>query len=208
MKIYIIRHGETAMNSQKIVQGQTDEPLNENGRKLAHLTGQAMKGMHFDCCISSRLSRASETAEIVLKESGNDIPISFDDRILEMNFGDMEGVSISEIGDEGKLFYTNPLEFPGFPNGESIREVCARTQEFLKEIIAKDDDKTYLISTHGCAMRAMINFLFDDPTDFWHGRAPFNCSFSIVEAKGGSARLTDVDKVFYDQSLAVDLFKI
>lgn len=207
MKIYIIRHGETALNTKGVMQGWLDEPLNENGRKLAALSGQAMKGIRFDRCISSPFVRATETAEILLRESGNAANIMIDDRIREIHFGDLEGKCLSEMGEEGYQFYMDPFRFAGFPNGERIQDVCIRTQSFLKELIAKDDGKTYLISTHGCAMRAMVNYLKDDPSDYWYGHGPYNCSFTIIEAEGGKARITDVDKVYYDASLIVDHFK-
>lgn len=207
MKIYILRHGETALNTKGVMQGWLDEPLNENGRKLAALSGQAMKGIRFDRCISSPFVRATETAEILLRESGNAANTMIDDRIREIHFGDLEGKSLSEMGEEGYQFYMDPFRFVGFPNGERIQDVCIRTQSFLKELIAKDDGKTYLISTHGCAMRAMVNYLKDDPSDYWYGHGPYNCSFTIIEAEGGKARITDVDKVYYDASLIVDHFK-
>ena len=207
MKIYIVRHGETVLNAKAVMQGRLDEPLNQNGRDLAEGTGKAIRNIRFDACISSPLDRAMETAEIILRESGNDIPITMDDRIVELSFGDIEGKKISEMGEEGYRFFTDPLHFAGFPNGETIRDLCVRTQEFLRELIARDDGKTYLVSTHGCAMRAMVNGLSDDPADFWHGHAPYNCSFTIVEAEGGKARITDIDKVYYDPDLIVDHFK-
>lgn len=207
MKIYIVRHGETALNIQGFMQGRLDEPLNKNGRDLAILTGQALEGMHFDHCISSPLNRAVETAQIILRESGNDIPITLDERILEMNFGDLEGRKISEMGEAADQFHLDPFHFTGFPNGETIYDVCNRTQSFLKELIAKDDGKTYLISTHGCAMRGMVNYLFEDPSDYWRGRVPYNCSFTIIDAEDGIARLMDVDKVYYDPDLIVDHFR-
>ena len=204
MKIYIIRHGETALNVQGVLQGQIDEPLNENGRRLAELTGRGMRGIRFDACISSPLSRAVETARIVLRESGNDLPITIDERLLEMDFGDMDAKKISEMGEESLSFFLTPFEFPGFPNGENISALCRRTQPFLKELIARNDGKTYLISTHGCAMRAMVNDLMEDPSDFWLGHAPYNCSLTIVEAEGGDARITEIDRVFYDPKLIAD----
>ena len=74
MVIYIVRHGETVLNAKGVMQGRLDEPLNQKGRDLAEMTGKAMKGIHFDYCISSPLNRAKETAEIILRESENDIP--------------------------------------------------------------------------------------------------------------------------------------
>jgi broad specificity phosphatase PhoE len=189
------------------MQGRLDEPLNQNGRDLAEMTGKAMKGIHFDYCISSPLNRAKETAEIILRGSDNNIPIDIDDRIIEIDFGEMEGKKITEMGDEGLKLFHDPFQFAGSPSGETIKDVCGRTQEFLKELIAKDDGKTYLISTHGCAMRGMINYLSDNPEDYWLGHAPYNCSFTIVESEGGKARIVDIDKVYYDSSLIVDHFK-
>ena len=207
MKIYVVRHGETALNAKGVMQGRLNEPLNENGRALAALTGKAIKGVRFDRCISSPLVRAKETAELLLRESGNEIPLEIDGRITEIDFGDMEGKRIAEMGEEGRRFFTDPFHFAGFPNGESIRDVCERTQAFLRELIARDDGKTYLVSTHGCALRGMINALSADPADYWLGHAPYNCSFTVVEAQGGRAKITALDKVFYDPALIVDHYK-
>ena len=91
MKVYIVRHGETALNAEGVLQGRLNEPLNQNGRELAEITGKAMKDIHFDYCISSPLDRAKETAEIILRESENDISYTIDERIIEIGFDDMEG---------------------------------------------------------------------------------------------------------------------
>ena len=207
MKIYIIRHGETELNKEGVMQGRLDEPLNKSGRDLAVMTGRGMKGIRFDRCITSSLDRARETAGLILRESGNDIQPEIDDRLLEISCGDIEGRKISEMGEAGSLFFIDPFRFVGFPNGESINDLCKRTQAFLRELIARDDGKTYLISTHGCAMRAMVNYLKDDPSDYWYGHAPYNCSVTIVETENGVPRITAVDRVYYDPSLIVDRYK-
>ena len=205
MRIYIVRHGETDANKNGYAQGWTDDPLNEDGEILAKITGRGMKDVRFDCCISSPLIRARDTAEIILRESENSIPISFDDRTKEMNFGNFEGMSIR---DEKVLgFLREPVVDHVFPGGESIKEVMERTQEFLKELIAQDDDKTYLVSTHGCALRAMLNFLYEDPGDYWHGHVPYNCCVNIIDAKDGVATLIADDKIYYDLEMAIDRYK-
>ena len=165
-----------------------------------------MKGIRFDHCISSPLTRARDTAEIILSESGNgSVTVSFDARIKEMNFGSLEMVSVR---DEKVLkFLKNPVFDHKFPEGESITEVMLRTQEFLKELIAKDDGKTYLVSTHGCALRAMLNFLYDDPDDYWHGHVPYNCCVNIIEVRNGEATLIEEDKIYYDRELIIDRYK-
>lgn len=207
LKLYIIRHGETDMNRNAVLQGQTDSALNSSGIRLAVLTGRAMQGIHFDACISSPLKRARETAELVLKESGNgEISIREDSRIQEISFGVREGSRLETEGMDWN-FWHHPLQFQGFEGGESMTEVLGRTGAFLKELVSRDDGRTYLISTHGCALRAMLNPLYDDPSDFWQGHAPYNCSVSIVEAEEGEMRLLADDRVYYDEKYIVDRYK-
>lgn len=205
MQIYIVRHGETDLNVKGIMQGWLDEPLNDNGRLLAKITGRELKGRHFDVCISSPLIRAKETAEIIIKESGNEIPIFTDDRIKEIHFGIREGTNLTN--EEATLFFNDPVSFPCFPEGESVLQVMCRTQEFFKELISRDDNKTYLISTHGCALRAMLNSLYDNTNDFWHGHVPYNCCVNILESSYGIAKIISDDKVYYDKNLIVDRYK-
>ena len=89
MKLYLIRHGETDYNKMKRNQGQIDIPLNEYGRELARKTREGLAEVPFDLCLCSPLSRARETAEIILE--GRDIPIITDERLIEISFGRYEG---------------------------------------------------------------------------------------------------------------------
>ena len=211
MKIYVIRHGETELNVKQVKQGWMDAPLNQAGRDLARLTGQALQGVHFDACISSPLIRAKETVEILLRESGNGaVPVQTDDRLKEINFGKEEGTPATSSllpPETAKLFFTDALRFPGFPGGESIKDVCRRTADFLQELVRRDEYDTVLVGTHGCALRAMMNPLYDEPEHFWQGHVPANCAITILEASGGQVRIAESDKIFYDPALAVDHFK-
>ena len=212
MKIYVMRHGETTGNKEGRLQGWLDNPLNEYGIKLAELTGEGMReaGITFDAVFSSSLSRAYETARIIIEKTGSDAEIQVDDRIKEINMGDWEGKKFrpgeSEIDtEESKKFFRNPLKASGFPGGEGVRAVMERTQEFLREVAAKDY-RSVLVSCHGCSLRSMLNFLYDDPDDFWHGRVPVNCAVSILKVADGNIRLVENDKVFYDESLVIDRY--
>ena len=115
---------------------------------------------------------------------------------------------MKSIRDENIVrFLKKPVADKGFPDGESIKDVMGRTQEFLKELIAKEGDKTYLVSTHACALRAMLNFLYNDPDDYWHGHVPYNCCVNIIDVKDGAAELIADDKIYYDREMAVDWYK-
>ena len=67
MKLYIIRHGQTDWNRARRLQGRTDIPLNEWGRRVAELTREGLKDVTFDVAFTSPLIRAKETAELILR---------------------------------------------------------------------------------------------------------------------------------------------
>ena len=80
MKLYIIRHGETDWNVKRRFQGHSDIPLNEEGRRLAYLTAEALKEVPFTRIYTSPLKRASETAAII--KGVRQIPIIEEPRII------------------------------------------------------------------------------------------------------------------------------
>lgn len=209
MTIYTIRHGETEANSEGRFQSRVDGKLNENGIQLARETakGLAKAGIHFDECFSSPLSRAADTARIILEGSGNaSVPIHYDDRLMEVDVGEWDMVLVKDMDPYYiNTFMSDPFSLTreSLRGGETMAEACARTQSFLKELIARDDDKTYLVSTHGSAVRAMCYFLHDDG-DFWRGHLPYNCSMNVIEVGHGNATMKELDKIFYDPAKCVD----
>lgn len=213
MRIYVLRHGETTANKLGAFQGWTDNPLNEAGEFLAIETGKGLlkEGVKFDVCFCSPLIRARQTAKLVLEYSENDCPVIYDERIKEVNNGDYEGVRIINPEPQYKDFIdgwmNDSFSVGRFPNGESAEDVCLRTQAFLRELVQKNEYETVLLSTHGAALRGMLNFLYENKKDFWHGRIPYNCSISIVEYKDGEYILEEDDKVFYDEKYIVDNYK-
>jgi broad specificity phosphatase PhoE len=67
--VYLVRHGETDWNLEPVrCQGWTDVPLNERGREQAHELGRRLAGRGIELIVTSHLSRARETAELVRDE--------------------------------------------------------------------------------------------------------------------------------------------
>ena len=207
--LYIIRHGETDYNVRGLLQGQLNIPLNQNGELVAVLTAKALQDVKFDRVITSPLLRAYRTAELV--RAGNrvsDAPIETDDRSKEFAFGEWEGRPCRPTDDEEMAalndFFYRPLQYCGAPGGESTAQVLARTGEFLKEVAndPRNNGKTILISTHGGAMRALLNALYEDKEDFWHGGVPDNCAINILSAVDGKLSFLAEDAVFYDRTLS------
>lgn len=201
MLIYIVRHGLTEWNKLKKLQGAADVPLAKEGILLAEKTGEALKDVKFDICFTSPLSRARQTAECVLGD--RNVPIIPDKRIQEINFGDLEGSCVRDaegnyIDPQVEMFFRDPVNFKRPENGEDLFDVIARTKDFWEEKTSDPSltDKTVLVASHGCAVRALLQNIYHDPENFWHGCVPPNCCVNLVEVKNGKTVLLEEDKVY------------
>ena len=157
--LYIMRHGRTDWNDQKKLQGQTDIPLNENGRKMAQEAARRYADVPFDICFCSPLIRAKETAELLLK--GRDIPVVYDDRLREMSFGEYEGIENSFATPEcpvNQFFFAPDRYIVPVPGGESVYDLLARTGSFLKEVVDPllKEGKNVLIVGHGAMNLSIV----------------------------------------------------
>ena len=205
MQIYFVRHSETQWNALGRLQGESDVPLSEQGKKLADITGAALENVPFDIAYVSPYIRARQTAAHLLRR--RQIPVFEDERIREITWGKWDGLTAKEIEKMGKkeeyqLFYTDPFRFQGAPDGETIRQVCQRGREFLDDLTGRKDlsENTVLVVTHGCAVRGILNHLYEDPKNFWQEGVPPNCAVTVVEAKGETLKIIEKDQIFYDPS--------
>lgn len=208
MKLYIVRHGETNWNKERRVQGHTDIPLNDYGRHLAEETARGMKNIRIDMAYTSPLSRARETAQIILGD--RDVPLYDEDRIKELSFGSYEGLCCSgenrEPGsDEFNKFFTDTENYVSPEDGETVAELFKRTGDFLKEICTREDlkEKYILVSTHGAAMTALLNHIKGNMSaaDFWRDEVPPNCSVTIVEVQDGRAKIVEQGVIYYKEKV-------
>ncbi len=169
--LYIMRHGRTDWNDRHKLQGRTDIPLNEEGRRMAEKAAEEYRDVPLDVCWCSPLIRARETAEIVLR--GRDVPIFTDDRLREMSFGDYEGLENSfSIPDcPVNVIFQAPEKYTASVGGaETFDELFARTGSFLREVIdpLMEEGKDVLIVGHGAMNLSIISQVRNLPRkDFW-----------------------------------------
>lgn len=169
--LYILRHGKTDWNNEHKLQGRTDIPLNDEGRRMAALARSEYADVHLDVCYCSPLRRAKQTAEILL--SGRDVPIITDDRLTEMCFGEYEGVKNSfEIpGCPINTLFHDPESYDARSCGaESLESLFRRTGEFLDEAVYPKlkDGRDILIVGHGAMNSAIICQIKGLPvSEFW-----------------------------------------
>ena len=159
MNLYVVRHGETIWNVEKRVQGITDIPLTEKGKKEAEELQELISTLDIDVVIASPLERARETAEILIDSK---LPINTDDRIKERDWGMNEGALISEVDrwDCWDVILNTKVQ-----NIECIQDFMDRVSNFIEEIKIKHQDKNVLIVTHSAVSRVIHYLLGIIPED-------------------------------------------
>lgn len=144
MKLYITRHGQTDWNRLRKIQGKVDIPLNEIGRSQARKTRDELADVKLDRIISSPLSRAYETAQII--NEFHQLPIEKEQRVEERGFGDMEGTPIETVDFR---YFWRPEHENRYPTCEKTSLFYARVHDFIEEAKIKYANETILIVAHG-----------------------------------------------------------
>ena len=144
MEILLTRHGQTEWNVLGKVQGRADIELNEKGIQQAEETGKALNEEKIDLIICSPLKRAKQTAEIINKD--RNIPIIYDEDVIERDFGEFEGINKKEFDFEGYWSYKQNNKYE---KAENIKDFFDRVYSFLDKIKEEYKGKRILIVAHG-----------------------------------------------------------
>ena len=204
MNIFITRHGETEWNHQVRLQGRTDIPLAETGIAQAEKTRDGLRnlGIAFDRVYSSPLARAVQTARII---SGfAEEKIIKDKRIIEINFGEAEGKSISEIYTNPECawtvdFFENPENYRPKGEAETFEQVLSRTADFWRNEIKNLEGRAenVLVTTHGGTLQSLLLFVDGRSlSQYWDVKFP-NCSVNLVTLKDGKFTEEWTGRTFY-----------
>lgn len=140
-ELWFIRHGETDWNLKRRIQGQTDIALNETGRAQASAIALAMTGLHdnldgFDLQVSP-LHRPRQTMQYIV--DGFDLDwssVTIDERLKELNFGDLEGSTWPELNAQGLDPEKDPEGYHAFrpKGGESYADATVRVRDWLDSL--------------------------------------------------------------------------
>ncbi|QRF84537.1 histidine phosphatase family protein [Bacillus altitudinis] len=182
--ICLVRHGETDWNAAKRIQGRTDIPLNDTGKWQAEQTGLYLKDAHWDVVISSPLSRAKETAHLILQHVH--APLLIMDDFIERDYGDAEGMSFEE---RQKLFPNKQ-----YPNMEPLSALQDRMLEGIEKVRATYPDQRVLIVAHGAAIHALLTSLADEHMGIKDTRLE-NACLNYVEWTDGEWKVNDYNVV-------------
>lgn len=155
--ILLIRHGETDWNREKIYRGVHDIPLNQNGRDQARLAAEALRSEQIDAAYTSPLSRAAETAAIVLETHG--LEATPHEGLLDFNYGDWTGKSEAEVAHRWPQEHVQWVEKPHslrVPGGDTLQEVFERSFAAMEQIAVKHDGKTVALFAHRVVNKLLV----------------------------------------------------
>jgi broad specificity phosphatase PhoE len=156
--IYLVRHGQTDWSLFRRFNGVTDTYLNQTGIAQSKLLAENFKNVKFDACFCSPRIRARQTCEIIYQG-----PIVFDDRLAEINIGDLEGTDETDV-EAMKLFWQAVMS--GDKGVENYREFMKRCCDFCDMIVEKYNGKNVLIVSHGVVSRVINYYFKGKPRDY------------------------------------------
>lgn len=147
-RVCIVRHGETDWNAQRRIQGQTDIPLNDNGRQQAVATAQGLVGQNFSAIYSSDLQRAHDTAAAAAERLN--LPVQTEPGLRERHYGEFQGLTQDEIKARAdyERYITRDTSF-SFGNGESLAGFAERIKNTLNTLAQQHVGESILIFAHG-----------------------------------------------------------
>ena len=182
--LYLVRHGRTLGNVQRVLVGSTDIPLDELGVQQAHLVGERLAAaIQADVLLSSPLQRARVTAEIIGGKIG--LMPEIRPNLSEWNFGAAEGLSFETIAMEHPdlaLRFADHQDFDvGWPDGETRRVFHDRVYDEFLGILTEYESHTLIVVAHGGVFGSLLAQIQgrspNDPSSF----DIRNCSVTHLE---------------------------
>lgn len=160
LEIILVRHGETTANHLKLIQGWTDNPLNDLGKQQAKDAGLFLKNINYtpDYAYSSPLVRASLTGEIIGKYIDGVSDIRLDFHFIERNFGPFEQ-TVAKVA--FKKLLTKGFKKPGYEDDELL---LRRVEAGLINLYDKHPEKKIIIFCHSHVIKSCL--ILTDPNKY------------------------------------------
>ncbi|XP_053413347.1 fructose-2,6-bisphosphatase TIGAR isoform X2 [Nycticebus coucang] len=168
----VVRHGETRLNKEKILQGQgVDEPLSETGFKQATATGVFLSNVKFTHAFSSDLTRTKQTMCGILEKSKfcKDLTVKYDLRLRERVktrgkdfFGFLCQLILKEAGQKEQFSQGAPSNCLEASLAEILTLGKKRGSEFNSESGAQGLVANVLVVSHGAYMRSLFGYFLTD----------------------------------------------
>ena len=141
-ELYLVRHGETVDNVNKIMQGQTQGRLTSEGEHQAQALARQLAGIQFDAFISSDLKRAIDTCRIIAAERATQIITT--PLLRERDWGGFAGRYIPDLKDA-----VWPADI------ETLDDLKQRASSFIDYVKTEFCGKRVLAVGHGIINKAI-----------------------------------------------------
>ncbi|PIA17802.1 phosphoglycerate mutase-like protein [Coemansia reversa NRRL 1564] len=167
LTLYLIRHGETEVNSHNCVQGKRiDPPLNERGKMQAACVGERFKDVAVDWVVTSTAQRAVETGNAI-HDCHPQAPLNRFDLLTELNFGDLEGTHVTagytDLVAKWDIEHQVNVHAPG-AQGESPEECAQRAVACIRSIVqtaAAESRRHVCVVVHSRLIQIVLATLLD-----------------------------------------------
>ncbi|CAL8135397.1 unnamed protein product [Orchesella dallaii] len=168
--VTFVRHGETFMNSKRLIQGHTDSALSDIGIEQAKVLGRAITSTTFTRAYSSDLQRAYNTANLILGELKTSSPdVIKHVGLRERCYGEAEGKPAQEFIQEAAKVNVSAHEYTP-TGGESPQDLNSRVSEFFKELCKLSETTTLheniLVVSHGGWIQALMKYLHSGRNEY------------------------------------------
>jgi ribonuclease H / adenosylcobalamin/alpha-ribazole phosphatase len=154
--LFVMRHGQTAASVRAVHSTNPGLPLTREGRRQAARAAERLRDIGLDAIRSSPFDRARETAEAVADATG--LSVELDDRLREIDYGILEGLSRDEARDRLGAVYTNWRERPFGaepPGVEPLEQALLRARAAVGEAIATSS-RPLLVAHQGILRLVLI----------------------------------------------------
>ncbi|KAK6457497.1 putative phosphoglycerate mutase [Scheffersomyces xylosifermentans] len=181
LRIFVVRHGQTDHNVQKILQGHLDIDLNNTGKVQSERVGQYFSQIKIDEFISSDLVRCRNTVAEIVNRQEEDAKLRFTANLREREMGIVQGMYLKDaLAQFGENFRNM---------GETKAQLLSRIETEWSRIIKQNNhNKNVLVCTHGGVITGFTNHLYKDRQYKLHNdltakdlRVPFNTSVTIID---------------------------
>jgi probable phosphoglycerate mutase len=158
MRLILVRHGETDTNKARLALGQADVELNEHGRWQAQRLAISLKNEPIGAIYCSPLKRALATAEPIASSHGLEVQV--DEGLIEMDIGEMEGLTFQQVGERYPHFLQAWLggqaASEAMPGGERLLDVQDRAWQAIERIRQRQEHGTVAAVTHNFVILTLL----------------------------------------------------
>lgn len=192
-KIYLIRHAEAEGNFYRRIHGQYDSKLTQRGYKQIDALAERFRDEKIDALYSSDLFRTMETAKAITRYHP-ELKIVPDPRLREVSMGVWEDLTWGDVAydePEQLLMFSGDPENWHVEGAENFKHLKDRITSVINELAAKHDGQTIAVISHGMAIRTLISYIKNIPSEriheIYHGD---NTCVALLFAENGELSIS------------------